>query len=96
MPELPEVETVRRGLVPALEGKRITHVLQQRPDLRFALPDNFANRLTGRRVDRLTRRAKYIRAWLDDGEVLIIHLGMSGRMSIWQPGDNLPRPPVGR
>ncbi|HCX69113.1 MAG TPA: DNA-formamidopyrimidine glycosylase, partial [Rhodobiaceae bacterium] len=60
MPELPEVETVRRGLAPALEGRRIVHVTQRRPDLRFPLPERFAERLTGRLVSRLDRRAKYI------------------------------------
>ncbi|MBU6155439.1 MAG: bifunctional DNA-formamidopyrimidine glycosylase/DNA-(apurinic or apyrimidinic site) lyase [Alphaproteobacteria bacterium] len=82
MPELPEVETVRRGLEPVLEGRVLARVLARRNDLRFPLPKNFAARLTGRRVLRLSRRAKYILAHLDNGEVLLIHLGMSGRFQI--------------
>ncbi|MFN9780344.1 MAG: bifunctional DNA-formamidopyrimidine glycosylase/DNA-(apurinic or apyrimidinic site) lyase [Alphaproteobacteria bacterium] len=82
MPELPEVETVRRGLAPVLEGRVLARVLARRNDLRFPLPKNFAGRLTGRRVLRLSRRAKYILAHLDNGEVLLIHLGMSGRFQI--------------
>lgn len=82
MPELPEVETVRQGLVPVLEGRKFARVIQRRGDLRFPLPPKFAERLTGRRVEKLTRRAKYILAHLDGGEVLIMHLGMSGRFSI--------------
>ncbi len=80
MPELPEVETVCRGLRPKLEGRRLTRVLQRRPDLRFPLPDGFVERLEGRRVSRIDRRAKYILMHLDSGEVLLCHLGMSGRM----------------
>ncbi len=82
MPELPEVETVRQGLVPVLEGRRLKRVIARRGDLRFPLPKDFAERLTGRRVEKLTRRAKYILAHLDGGEILIIHLGMSGRFQI--------------
>lgn len=82
MPELPEVETVRRGLLPVMEGKRIDLAIQRRPDLRWPLPERFADRLTGRRVTRMGRRSKYILAELDSGETLIIHLGMSGRMLI--------------
>jgi formamidopyrimidine-DNA glycosylase len=82
MPELPEVETVRQGLVPVLEGRKFARVIQRRGDLRFPLPAKFAERLTGRRVEKLTRRAKYILAHLDGGEVLIMHLGMSGRFTI--------------
>jgi formamidopyrimidine-DNA glycosylase len=80
MPELPEVETVCRGLRPKLEGRRLTRVLQRRPDLRFPLPEAFVERLEGRRVSRIDRRAKYILMHLDSGEVLLCHLGMSGRM----------------
>lgn len=80
MPELPEVETVVRGLRPHLEGRLLAEVVQRRPDLRFPLPEGFAQRLTGRRVARVARRAKYILAHLDGGEVLLAHLGMSGRM----------------
>ncbi len=82
MPELPEVETVRQGLLPVLEGRKFARVIARRGDLRFPLPAKFAERLTGRRVEKLTRRAKYILAHLDGGEVLIMHLGMSGRFSI--------------
>ncbi len=82
MPELPEVETVRRGLAPVLEGARFAKVEQRRADLRFPFPKNFAKRLKGRRVERLDRRAKYLLVWLDDGEVLAMHLGMSGRFVV--------------
>lgn len=80
MPELPEVETVRRGLAMRLEGRVLARVHQYRPDLRFPLPPDFAARLTGRRVVSLDRRAKYILAHLDDGMVWMTHLGMSGSM----------------
>ena len=80
MPELPEVETVVRGLRPHLEGRRLVRVLQRRPDLRFPLPENFAERLQGRRVLGIDRRAKYILVKLDGEETLLCHLGMSGRM----------------
>jgi formamidopyrimidine-DNA glycosylase len=82
MPELPEVETVRRGLIPVLEGKRILKAEVRRPDLRFPLPEAMAERLTGAVVERLWRRSKYILADLSTGETLLIHLGMSGRMLI--------------
>jgi len=82
LPELPEVETVRRGLVPAMEGKRIARTEVRRPDLRWPLPDRMAERLTGARVERLRRRSKYILADLDTGETLLVHLGMTGRMTV--------------
>lgn len=82
MPELPEVETVRRGLTPAMVGHRFVRVEQRRPDLRMPFPERFAERLTGRSVDALDRRAKYLLARLDDGNVLVMHLGMSGRMTV--------------
>lgn len=82
MPELPEVETVRRGLLPAMEGAVISEARINRPDLRWPFPDRMAERLTGRRVLALRRRSKYILADLDSGETLLIHLGMSGRMLI--------------
>jgi formamidopyrimidine-DNA glycosylase len=82
MPELPEVETVRRGLEPILVGNEFARVEQRRPDLRFPLPQRFGERLSGRRVEALDRRAKYLLARLDDGEVLVMHLGMTGRFSI--------------
>jgi formamidopyrimidine-DNA glycosylase len=73
---------VRRGLAPVLEGRRLSRVVQNRPDLRWPLPERFAERLTGRRVERLGRRSKYLLADLDGGETLIVHLGMSGRMLV--------------
>ncbi|HEU6442484.1 MAG TPA: bifunctional DNA-formamidopyrimidine glycosylase/DNA-(apurinic or apyrimidinic site) lyase [Microvirga sp.] len=82
MPELPEVETVRRGLEPALVGARFTKVVQRRPDLRFPFPERFAERLEGQEVKALGRRAKYLLADLSSGEVLIMHLGMSGRFLV--------------
>ena len=90
MPELPEVETVCRGLRPKLEGRVLTSVVQRRPDLRFPIPDGFVERLSGRRVVELSRRAKFILAALDDGAVLIAHLGMSGRLTLH---DGPPPPP---
>ncbi|MFN3512313.1 MAG: bifunctional DNA-formamidopyrimidine glycosylase/DNA-(apurinic or apyrimidinic site) lyase [Phenylobacterium sp.] len=85
MPELPEVETVRRGLAPVLEGRRLARVEARRPDLRFPLPEGFVQRLTGATVTRLDRRAKYLLAELDRGETLVMHLGMSGRFEIARP-----------
>lgn len=85
MPELPEVETVRRGLAPVMEGRRIERVEARRPDLRFPFPERFAERLAGRRVEALGRRAKYLLADLDDGEVLVMHLGMSGSFRVLLP-----------
>lgn len=82
MPELPEVETVRRGLAPVMEGVKITQADVNRPDLRWPFPDGMADRLTGKTVLGLRRRSKYILADLDSGETLLIHLGMSGRMTI--------------
>jgi formamidopyrimidine-DNA glycosylase len=82
MPELPEVETVCRGLAAKLEGRRLRRVVQRRPDLRFPLPARFAARLQGRRVVRVDRRAKYILIHLDDETVLLGHLGMSGSMIV--------------
>ncbi|MCF3627789.1 bifunctional DNA-formamidopyrimidine glycosylase/DNA-(apurinic or apyrimidinic site) lyase [Thalassospiraceae bacterium LMO-SO8] len=78
MPELPEVETVRRGLMPAMQGKRLDAVIPRRPDLRFPLPDGFGQRLTGRTVAAIRRRAKFLMFDLDSPDVLIAHLGMSG------------------
>lgn len=84
MPELPEVETVRRGLAPALEGRLILRAEARRPDLRFPLPENFVARLEGARIDALGRRAKYLSASLSSGEALIMHLGMTGRFTVNQ------------
>jgi len=86
MPELPEVETVRLGLRPALEGYTILEAQTRRGDLRVPFPPRFTQRLTGRKVKRLARRAKYIIAELDSGESLVIHLGMSGRISVYADG----------
>ncbi len=85
MPELPEVETVRRGLEPVLSGARLTRVRANRPDLRFPLPDGFVQRLTGARILRLDRRAKYLLMPLSTGETLVMHLGMTGRFEIASP-----------
>ena len=82
MPELPEVETVRRGLQPSMEGAVIVTAQVNRPDLRWPFPERMAERLTGARVNQLRRRSKYILADLDTGETLLIHLGMSGRMTV--------------
>jgi formamidopyrimidine-DNA glycosylase len=86
MPELPEVETVRTGLAPAMEGFRLTHVETRRGDLRTPFPHDFVARTQGRKVKALRRRAKYLLADLDSGETLVIHLGMSGRMSVYAHG----------
>ena len=82
MPELPEVETVRRGLQPVMEGARFVRVEARRPDLRFPFPNNFNKRLEGQRVTGLGRRAKYLLADLSSGEVLLMHLGMSGSFRV--------------
>jgi len=87
MPELPEVETVCRGLAPTVEGRVFADVVQRRKTLRIPLPENFAGRLKGRRVLSVRRRAKYLLLHLDNGEVLVIHLGMSGRITILEPPD---------
>src|SRR5471030_278902 len=86
MPELPEVETVRLGLAPVMEGHVLTDARTRRGDLRIPFPHDFAARLKGRKVKKLWRRAKYILADLDSGETLVIHLGMSGRMSVYAQG----------
>jgi formamidopyrimidine-DNA glycosylase len=85
MPELPEVETVRGGLAPVLEGQRLARVEARRPDLRFPFPQNFVQQLTGARIVRLERRAKYLLARLDREDTLVMHLGMSGRFEIARP-----------
>jgi formamidopyrimidine-DNA glycosylase len=82
MPELPEVETVRRGLAPVLQGQRLARVEQRRPDLRFPFPEGFVQRLTGAMVTGVNRRAKYLLIGLDRGDTLVCHLGMSGRFDI--------------
>ena len=93
MPELPEVETVMQGLEPVLCGARLERVEARRPDLRFPFPEGFVQRLTGARVERLDRRGKYILATLDRDEILVMHLGMSGRFEVersWR--EDQPRP----
>jgi formamidopyrimidine-DNA glycosylase len=82
MPELPEVETVRRGLIPRMVGHRIARLIQRRKDLRVALPARFAQRVEDKTVTGIDRRAKYLLIRLDDGHTLIVHLGMSGRMTL--------------
>lgn len=86
MPELPEVETVMRGLAPVMAGRRMERVEQRRADLRFPFPAGFVQSLEGRRVEGLRRRAKYILADIEGGAVLLMHLGMSGRFTISAPG----------
>jgi formamidopyrimidine-DNA glycosylase len=86
MPELPEVETVRLGLLPVMEGHVLTDVETRRGDLRIPFPKDFVARTKGRKVKTLRRRAKYLLADLDSGETLVIHLGMSGRMSVYAEG----------
>ncbi|MFA3919177.1 bifunctional DNA-formamidopyrimidine glycosylase/DNA-(apurinic or apyrimidinic site) lyase [Ruegeria hyattellae] len=82
MPELPEVETVRRGLLPAMEGVVLKRTEVNRPDLRWPFPDRMVERLSEVRVERLRRRSKYLLLDLSSGETLIVHLGMSGRMTV--------------
>jgi formamidopyrimidine-DNA glycosylase len=86
MPELPEVETVRRGLQPVMEGARFDRVEARRGDLRWPLPADFVKRLEGQTVTGLGRRAKYILADLSSGDVLLIHLGMSGSFRVAMAG----------
>ena len=83
MPELPEVETVCRGLDPALRGHKIVRVQLNRPDLRFPFPEGFARCVEDRAVTGVERRAKYILMHLDDGAVVLSHLGMTGRFTVW-------------
>jgi len=92
MPELPEVETVRRGLAPFLEGRTLVRVDRRRKDLRIPFPRAFSQRLTGQKVRHLSRRAKYLLVHMDDGTVLIVHLGMSGRMTVTPPPQIAPPP----
>lgn len=92
MPELPEVETVMRGLMPVMQGAVIARADVRRPDLRWPFPDHMAERLTGKRVEQMRRRSKYILCDLDSGETLLVHLGMSGRMTISPAGQPHPEP----
>jgi formamidopyrimidine-DNA glycosylase len=89
MPELPEVETVRLGLVPAMEGARFVKVEARRPDLRWPFPKDFVKRLEGKSVTGLGRRAKYLLVDLSSGEVLIMHLGMSGSFRVAKNGEEI-------
>ena len=88
MPELPEVETVRRGLQPAMEGSKILKAEARRKDLRFPFQKDFIARLEGQTVTGLGRRAKYLMADLASGDVLLMHLGMSGSFRVLEGGDN--------
>jgi formamidopyrimidine-DNA glycosylase len=92
MPELPEVETVRRGLADVMEGRRVERVEVRRHDLRIPVPEDFDQRLQGRTLEKLGRRAKYLVGEFDDGTVLLAHLGMSGRMIIETPDDAVREP----
>jgi formamidopyrimidine-DNA glycosylase len=87
MPELPEVETVRRGLQPVMEGAKIVKAEARRKDLRFPFQKDFVARLTGQTVTGLGRRAKYLMADLASGDVLLMHLGMSGSFRVVEDGD---------
>lgn len=87
MPELPEVETVVRGLKPAMEGATIKNVVLRRPNLRFPFPDNFVDVLSGTRITDMSRRAKYALADLESGWILVMHLGMSGSFRVAMPDD---------
>ena len=87
MPELPEVETVLRGLEPVMVDQKIRNAEISRPDLRWPFPENMSERLTGVTILRLHRRSKYILCDLDSGETLLIHLGMTGRMTISHAGN---------
>src|SRR5450631_4744431 len=91
MPELPEVETVRRGLQPAMEGSKIVKAEARRKDLRFPFQKDFIARLEGQTVTGLGRRAKYLMADLESGDVLMMHLGMSGSFRVGKgEGDSTP------
>ena len=94
MPELPEVETVKRGLEPVLAGMRIVQVKQNRPNLRFPFPKDFVARIEGKKAGPLSRRAKYLLIPLDSGEHLVMHLGMSGRVTIEKPGESSNAEPL--
>ncbi len=92
MPELPEVETTRQGLLVALEGQVLQSVEARVPALRFPLPVDLSDRLTGRQIVGIDRRAKYMLVELEDGQVLLVHLGMSGRMRVFPAGAARPAP----
>jgi len=92
MPELPEVETVMRGLQQRLEGRTIVRATAHRPDLRWPLPEGLEQRLTGARITSFRRRAKYILMRLDSGDSVLLHLGMSGRIVLSPARPNMPTP----
>ncbi|MAU41481.1 MAG: DNA-formamidopyrimidine glycosylase [Kordiimonas sp.] len=96
MPELPEVETVCRGMRPLLDGAILSEVIVRRSDLRFPLPPDFAARLTGQQVVRLRRRAKYILMEMADGQTVIMHLGMSGRIKLIAAADQPSARPLAK
>ncbi len=87
MPELPEVETVRRGLAPTMEGARLTKLELRRPDLRFPFTPGMADALAGRQIESLSRRAKYLLIHFEGGLTAIAHLGMSGSFRIEEGGE---------
>ena len=89
MPELPEVETTRRGLIPSLKGNKIVDVIKRRNKIRIAIPDDFEKRIIGCRVLSVDRRAKYLQMPLDSGDIIICHLGMSGKFTV-RKIDNTP------
>ncbi len=89
MPELPEVETTRRGLIPSLKGNKIVGVIKRRNKIRIAIPDDFEKRIIGCRVLSVDRRAKYLQMPLDSGDIIICHLGMSGKFTV-RKIDNTP------
>ena len=91
MPELPEIETIRRSLAPLATGRRISRVQVRCARLRRPLASDFGSRLKGRRIERIGRRAKYLVFDLDDGLSWIVHLGMSGRLVYQQPSDPAAR-----
>lgn len=91
MPELPEVETVMRGMAPALQDGAIESLILFRPDLRFAIPKNLPSQLKGQRIETLQRRGKYIVGFTKGGDGFVLHLGMSGRIKIVRPGQNYER-----
>lgn len=87
MPELPEVETVCRGLQKAIQGKKLARLELRRRDMRFPFPKNLVAATTGAKITRISRRAKYILMHLDNGQIILVHLGMSGRLVIAGPAD---------
>ena len=94
MPELPEVETVRRGIAPVLEGARFIRADARRPDLRVPIPENFSKALVGKRVRRVGRASKYLLIYMEDGLVMILHLGMSGKITLYNETDGPPPAPA--